>query len=201
MPTEAYQAMMRFLAGMLFGIILVPLCVIAWFKTGKVPVAVSDPPLPMERQITHIALDARIAKEAPQLPPFQPNEQTFIDGARIYKDNCAFCHGLHGQTAATGQDMYPDAPALWEPHHVGNVVGVSDDPAGETYWKVANGIRLTGMPSYRYRLNDTQIWQVSILLSHANQPLPPAALQILRFQAAAPTPPATDSDSDSDSTN
>jgi len=26
------------------------------------------------------------------------------------------------------------------------VKGVSDDPAGETYWKVANGIRLTGMP-------------------------------------------------------
>jgi len=27
------------------------------------------------------------------------------------------------------------------------VVGVSDDEPGETYWKVANGIRLTGMPA------------------------------------------------------
>jgi thiosulfate dehydrogenase len=193
--------MTRFLAGLVFGVILVPLVVFAWFKAGNVPVAVSDPPFPMERQIAGMALNARIAKEAPQLPPFQPNEQTYIEGARIYKDNCAFCHGLHGHPSSTGQDMFPDAPALWEPHHYGNVVGVSDDPAGETYWKVANGIRLTGMPSYRYRLTDTQIWQVSILLAHANQPLPPDALQILRFQAATPAPPATDSDSDSDSKN
>ncbi|MGB6974939.1 MAG: cytochrome c [Terracidiphilus sp.] len=181
--------MMRFLAGLVLGVVLLPLCVLAWFYHGQVPVAVSDPPLPMEHQITHFALDARIAKEAPQMAPFQPVEQTYIAGARIYKENCAFCHGLHGQPSTQGQDMYPEAPPLWEPHHTGNVVGVSDDPPGETYWKVANGIRLTGMPSFRIRLTDTQIWQVSLLLSHANQPLPPAALQILRFQpgmAAAP---------------
>ncbi|HEU5350935.1 MAG TPA: cytochrome c [Terracidiphilus sp.] len=200
MPTEASLAMVRFLAGLLLGIILVPLCVLGWFKYGKVPVAVSDPPMPMERQIAQTTLDARIAKEAPQLPPFQPNEQTYIAGARIYKDNCAFCHGFHGHPSSTGPDMFPDAPPLWEPHHIGNVVGVSDDPAGVTYWKVANGIRLTGMPSYRYRLNDTQIWQVSLLLSHANQPLPPAALQILRFQQGVPESPSG-SDSDSGSSN
>ncbi|MGH9518230.1 MAG: c-type cytochrome [Terriglobales bacterium] len=199
MPTEASPTMLRFLAGLVLGVLLVPLLVLAWFYHGQVPVAVSDPPLPLERQITHTALDARIKKEAPQMAPIQPNEQTYIDGARIYKDNCAFCHGLHGQPSIAGPNMFPDAPPLWEPHQTGNVVGVSDDPAGETYWKVANGIRLTGMPSYRTRLTDTQIWQVSILLSHANQPLPPAALQILRFQSgmAAPSTAAPNADSGS----
>ena len=52
-------------------------------------------------------------------------------------------------------------------HHNGNVVGVSDDPPGETYWKVANGIRLSGMPSYKDLLTETQMWQVSLLLANA----------------------------------
>jgi mono/diheme cytochrome c family protein len=64
-------------------------------------------------------------------------------------------------------------------------VGVSDDPSGETYWKAANGIRLTGMPAYKDILSDTQLWQVSLLLANANKPLPPAALDILHGKAAA----------------
>ena len=90
--------------------------------------------------------------------------------------------------------MYPDAPPLWESHHNGDVVGVSDDPPGETYWKAANGIRLTGMPAYKDILSDTQLWQVSLLLANANKPLPPAALDILHGKAvaapAAPSPTA-----------
>jgi mono/diheme cytochrome c family protein len=46
---------------------------------------------------------------------------------------------------------------------------VTDDPAGETYWKAANGIRLTGMPGYRGTLTDTQLWQVSLMLANADK--------------------------------
>jgi mono/diheme cytochrome c family protein len=55
------------------------------------------------------------------------------------------------------------------------VVGVSDDPVGETYWKIKNGIRLSGMPSYGHALTETQLWQVSLLLSKADQQLPAEA--------------------------
>jgi mono/diheme cytochrome c family protein len=82
--------------------------------------------------------------------------------------------------------MFPDAPALWEKHHNGEVVGVSDDPPGETYWKVANGIRLSGMPSYKNVLTETEMWQVSLLLANADKPLPPAAVDILNGVAAPP---------------
>jgi thiosulfate dehydrogenase len=67
-------------------------------------------------------------------------------------------------------------------------VGVSDDPAGETYWKVANGIRLTGMPAYKEMLTDTEMWQVSLLLANADKPLPPAAVTILSGEASPATP-------------
>jgi len=67
---------------------------------------------------------------------------------------------------------------------------VTDDPPGETYWKVANGIRLTGMPAFKDVLSDTQMWQVSLLLANADKPLPPAAIAILNGtpQQAAPAP-------------
>jgi len=46
---------------------------------------------------------------------------------------------------------------------------VTDDPPGETYWKVANGIRLSGMPSFSESLSQTQMWQVSLLAANANK--------------------------------
>jgi len=181
----------KFLLGIIIGVILVPAVVMAWFHFGSVPVAVADKPFPQEEAIVHTALDARIDREMIKTPPIQADEATFVAGAQIYREQCAACHGYHGKPSSFGAHMYPDAPPLWEKHHNGDVVGVSDDPPGETYWKVANGIRLTGMPSYSKVLTDTQMWQVSLLLANADKPLPPAALDFLRPQAAPTPAPAT----------
>ncbi|MGA2047876.1 MAG: cytochrome c [Terracidiphilus sp.] len=182
----------KFLSGIIIGLILAPVALLAWLHFGNLPVAVADAPFPQERAITHGALAARIDRELFKTPPIQADEATFVAGAQIYRDQCSSCHGFHGKPSSFGAHMYPDAPPLWEKHHNGDVVGVSDDPPGETYWKVANGIRLTGMPSYKQVLTDTQMWQVSLLLANADKPLPPAALDFLRPQATPPTPaPAT----------
>lgn len=178
--------MARLLGGVLLGVILVPLAAFAWFQLGHPPVAVADPPLPMERLITHVPLHARIDREMVKTPPIPVSEQNLIAGARIYREQCAFCHGLHDLPSSFGSQMFPDAPPLWQKHKNGDVVGVSDDPAGETAWKVTNGIRLTGMPSYKNILSDEQIWQVSLLLANADKPLPQPALDLLK----TPLPPA-----------
>jgi mono/diheme cytochrome c family protein len=184
----------RILFGVILGLILVPLAVLAWFHWGNVPVAVADPPLPMEKQITHVALDARVAREMPGNPPIQADQDNLTAGAGIYRDQCAACHGFYGKPSSFAAHMYPKAPGLWEKHKNSDVVGVSDDPPGETYWKVSNGIRLSGMPAFKDTLSETQMWQVSVLLANADRPLPPAALAIIRGeQAAAPivvAPPA-----------
>jgi thiosulfate dehydrogenase len=186
----------RFLLGVLFAIIFLPLCGLVWLHYGSPPVAVADPPLPAEGQLTHIALDSRIERELAPRPPVDANEHTFVSGAHVYAEKCAVCHGLHGKPAPIGLNMYPVAPQLWEKHPSGDVVGVSDDPPGETYWKVANGIRLSGMPDFKTQLSNDAMWQVSVLLANANKPLPPAALSILRGEpvSAVPdlgSPPAT----------
>jgi mono/diheme cytochrome c family protein len=185
----------RLLLGILLGIVLVPVAVLGWLKFGKVPVAVADTPLPNEQLLAGMALDARIDRELVKTPPIQPDEGNLVAGAHIYGEKCAVCHGFHGKPSVFGPHMFPDAPPLWEMHHHGaeTMMGVTDDPPGETYWKVANGIRLTGMPSYKNVLTDTEMWQVSLLLANADKPLPPAALDILRGEPpavpATPAPP------------
>jgi thiosulfate dehydrogenase len=178
----------RLILGIVIGIILVPLAVLAYFKFGKVPVAVSDPPFPSEKLVTAVPLEARIDREMVKNPPIQANEDAFVAGAQLYVDQCAVCHGFHGKPSDIGKHEFPSAPPLWEKHRNGDVVGVSDDPPGETYWKVANGIRLTGMPSYKDVLSDTQMWQVSLLLANADKPLPPAAVAVLNGETAPQSP-------------
>jgi len=178
----------RILFGIILGVLMVPLALAGWLRWGHPPVAVADPSLPFERQITHGPLNERIDSEMPKVVPVEANEENLVAGARIYRDDCAACHGVHGKPSPFGGHMFPGAPQLWEQHRNSTVVGVSDDAPGETFWKVDNGIRLSGMPAFRDVLSQTQIWQVSVLLANADKPLPPAALQILKDEPAMPAP-------------
>jgi mono/diheme cytochrome c family protein len=75
-----------------------------------------------------------------------------------------------------------------KPPHLFRGKGVTDDEPTETYWKVDNGIRLTGMPSFRQDLSETQMWQVSLLLANADK-ISDAVKQELKPPAAvAPAP-------------
>jgi hypothetical protein len=83
--------------------------------------------------------------------------------------------------------MFPKPPQLFRGK------GVTDDPASETYWKAANGIRLSGMPSFKIKLTDTQLWQVSEMLAHANE-IPESVKKVLvpdlPTSASTPVQPA-----------
>jgi len=172
--------MFRLIPGIIVGIALLSLSVLCWFQFGHPPVAVADDPFPQEQYITSIPLHARIHREMVSKPPIEASEANFVSGAHLYREQCAACHGLHGQHSTFGQHMYPIAPPLWEKHPNNEVVGVSDDPPAETYWKVANGIRLTGMPAFKDLMTPIEMWQVSLLLANADKPLPPSVVDLIR---------------------
>lgn len=154
----------RFLLGVIFGFIIVALCAYIYFSFGYAPVATASAPIPFERWLAHRALNAVIDKQAPKNPPIQATEENYQAGARLYREQCAVCHGLPGQDQpAIAKGEFPRPPQLFKGK------GVTDDSAGETYWKVANGIRLTGMPAYSKSLTDDQMWQVSLLLANADK--------------------------------
>ena len=165
--------MKTFLIGFILGFVLVPVLLYAYFMTGGAPVATSAPALPFEKLLAHGALGARIAREMPKSAPFAPDEAAYTGGAQVYRQHCAVCHGYPGTSAsAIAKGMYPRPPQLFHGK------GVTDDEPGETYWKVANGIRLTGMPAFSQSLSQTQMWQVSFLLANADK-LPDSVKQIL----------------------
>jgi len=169
--------MSKFVIGLILGLVAVPVMVYFYFSTGSAPVATSAPPMPFEKAFASMALHARVDKEAPKTAPIATDDAAYAAGAQIYKDNCAVCHGLPGQEqTAIAKGMFPKPPKLMEG------TGVTDDPAGETYWKVAGGIRMTGMPGYDKSLSTTQMWQVSLLLANADK-LPKAVKD-----SFAPTP-------------
>lgn len=174
------------LVGLIVGLLILPACFFYWLNHSRLPVAVADAPLPMERDITHRALHRRIAEEASQHPAMDASPVNLLLGAEVYRTQCAACHGLYGRPSSFGGRMFPGAPQLWAPHGNG-VVGVSDDPPGETYWKIKNGIRLSGMPAFGTVLNEAQMWQVSQLLANAAHPLPPNVFSLLN-QPLVPVP-------------
>jgi thiosulfate dehydrogenase len=169
--------------GFLLGIAAVTIGLFAYLKFGPLPVAVADAQLPFEKQVVKLPLDARIDRES-KAAPFGISEDVFESGAHVYRAQCASCHGTPGHDVSFAKHMFPSAPQLWRSHGSHGVVGVSDDEPGETYWKVANGIRLSGMPSYVHVLSDAEMWQVSLLLKNADKELPQPVLQIL----GSPTP-------------
>ena len=168
----------KLVLGFFLGIAVVVLGVAGYLRWGAPPVATADKPFPFEKAIVSVPLNARIQKQV-QPPPFGTSEDVYERGAKVYREQCAACHGIPGKDVAYAKHMYPAAPQLWKKHARGNVVGVSDDEPGETYWKVANGIRLTGMPSYNHVLSDTEMWQVTLLLKNADQQLPDPVMRTL----------------------
>jgi thiosulfate dehydrogenase len=174
--------MRKFLIGLILGLIAVPAGVYFYFSTGIAPVATSAPPMPFEKTLAKMTQHARMDKEMPKSVPVTADEAAYVAGAQIYKDHCAVCHGLPGQgQTAIAQGMFPKPPKLMEG------TGVTDDPPGESYWKVAGGIRMTGMPGFEKTLSTTQMWQVSLLVANADK-LPKSAKDILLPVAVASSP-------------
>lgn len=170
---------MKFFAGLLLGLLIVPFGAYLYFTGGSAPVATTDSDMPFEKYFAQKAQHARIAKDMPKNVPIQPTEANYVAGAELYKQHCAVCHGLPltpKSGIATG--MYPKPPLLLEGK------GVTDDEPGESYWKIFNGFRLTGMPGFSKSLSETQMWQMALLVANADK-LPSSAKAVL---VAPPTP-------------
>jgi mono/diheme cytochrome c family protein len=175
--------------GFLLAVVILAGAVFGYFASGMAPVATADPPMPFEKKLANMALDAHIEKQHIVQSPVAADEPAFLAGAGVYKDHCAACHGMPGQTPTDyATTMFPKPPQLFRGH------GVTDDPASESYWKAANGIRLSGMPAFKTKLTDTQLWQVSQLVAHANE-LPESVKKALApdvpASATSLTPTAT----------
>jgi mono/diheme cytochrome c family protein len=154
----------KLILGIIIGVVTVPAVAYLYLRLGMFPAETSAPPFPFEKTLAAMGLSRRIGKAATDQPLAPANDADYMEGAKVYRETCAVCHGLpNGDKTPTAKGMYPPPPQLMHGK------GVTDDPIGETHWKVANGIRLTGMPGYHGSLSDAQIWEVSELLANMDK--------------------------------
>lgn len=130
-------------------------------EAGLIPANADAKPPHIERWMARTSLHAALSREAPKTPnPLPLNDENLIAGIKLYAANCAVCHGsAEAQPSNIAQGLYQKPPQLAKD-------GVEDDPDGVTFWKIAHGIRLTGMPAFGKNLNDNQIWQLTLFLKH-----------------------------------
>src|SRR5258708_8916242 len=166
--------------GILLGLLVVAGCVYLYFSSGRGPVATSAPPIPFERALARIGLHAYLDKLPHPAPAVPADEANMISGAKVFKEQCSTCHGLPNEPkSALAQGMFPAPPQLF------HGTGVTDDDPWESYWKVENRIRLSGMPGVKGQLTEVQIWQVSLLVKNPDKNTEPGKKELA---AGASTP-------------
>lgn len=81
-------------------------------------------------------------------------------GLTLFEQHCRQCHGAPGVAPdAMGLGMNPAPP---------NFAQMGRDLAPpEMYWSITNGIKLTGMPAWKHRLDEDERWALVAFLKHA----------------------------------
>lgn len=92
----------------------------------------------------------RAAKiEVPELGQPGQNQR----GLALYRQHCAQCHGAPG--------VAPESFALGMTPAPANLVYTAREwPPAEIFWVVKEGIKMTGMPAWKYRMPDEDLWAI-----------------------------------------
>lgn len=136
-------------------------------------------PSTVETRLANMAKDVVIPIEAENRNnPLSPTEDALSEGKELYLQSCAICHGTdgHGRTEL-GRGMYPPAMDLTSPH----VQHWSD---AELFWIIQNGVRLTGMPSWKSSISELDTWKLVNFIHE----LPRAGTQIATISSLSTDP-------------
>ena len=98
--------------------------------------------------------------------PIPVSDETLAAGMKIYRTNCAGCHGVFGQLSKWGANgFYPRVPQF--PQTPPSL------RSEEMFLIVREGIRYSGMGSWKALMSEEETWKVVLFLSKM-QSLPPA---------------------------
>lgn len=140
-------------------------------------------PSNVETTLANLAKDIVIPVETENLRnPLTGNPQEASEGQQIYQQSCAICHGVdgHGHTVL-GQGMYPPAMDLTSPH-----VQHWKDP--ELFWIIQNGVRMTGMASWKESISPEETWKLVMFIRNLTEVNAAQAAKALKEEKAVRTP-------------
>lgn len=139
----------------------------ALVAAGVYDVAANRPHLKPVYQLLDVAMRQSVRYHARGLqPPREADGDMLARGARCYMQHCVQCHGGPGVAqGAAGQAMQPlpgplvDANQRWT--------------AGQLYWLTRNGLKMTGMPAWEFRLSESDLWAVVAFVQEMPRLSPP----------------------------
>jgi mono/diheme cytochrome c family protein len=119
-----------------------------------------------ESSLANAAKDVTIPLEAGKMKnPLPETAEVISQGQEVFLGSCAQCHGADARGDTNiGRNMNPPAMDLTSVH----VQHWSD---AELFWIIQNGVRLTGMPSWKSSISDNDTWKLTRFihnLSHVN---------------------------------
>ena len=88
-----------------------------------------------------------------------------LRGLRLYREHCLQCHGAPG--------VAPEPFALGMMPVPANLVETARRwPTANLHWVIAYGVKMTGMPAWKYRLSGAEIWDVVAFVERMAQLTP-----------------------------
>jgi mono/diheme cytochrome c family protein len=155
------------MARFLLGVIIAVVAIAAggyWFVTsGKMSAGQDVKPGPLEKWAAKRMLRAGTREARDLQSPLPASDDNLAAGIALYVSHCQVCHGGPDAVASpVAKGLTPNAPQLAKD-------GVEDDPEGVTYWKIAHGIRFTGMPAFRQSLSEKEMWQIALFAKHMDK--------------------------------
>jgi mono/diheme cytochrome c family protein len=95
-------------------------------------------------------------------------------GLALFREHCVQCHGAPG--------IAPEPFALGLTPSAANLVHTAREwKPGELFWVVKNGLKMTGMPAWEFRMSEADLWSVVAFLAE----LPSLSPQAYARRAAA----------------
>ena len=139
--------------GFLFGSIVVSFACTAYKQ-----------PSVTETNLANLAKDIAIPIQAMDVKnPLSATPQVLKEGQQLFVESCAICHGTDGHGRTTlGRAMYPPAMDLTSPH-----VQHWENP--ELFWIIQNGVRLTGMASWKDTISPDDTWKLVVFIHHLSE--------------------------------
>jgi cytochrome c len=138
--------------------IIVPLGAFAFVKSGIYNVGASRPHTKFTTWLTHETMIHSVRRQASGLmvPPAVSQAQV-LTGFCAYEAHCVACHGAAGVARRKWvSGMEPSPPYLLD-------ITQQFTPQ-QLFWITQNGIKMTGMPSWRDSMTDDKIWDVVAFL-------------------------------------
>ena len=145
---------------------------------GLYDISAVDQHLAPTYRILDTSMRRSIARRAADLvvPPLD-GTATMERGLALYGAHCVQCHGAPG--------VAPEPFALGLTPVPANLAHTARAwPAADIYWAVRNGIKMTGMPAWQFRLDDDDLWAVVAFV----ETLPELSPQDYRARAANAPP-------------